>query len=87
MCLTSIEGKGMFCNLCRLTNTMHATNASKLWNCEPNIRYRAETVKDHSKKDANKQTMHKDAVTTEQAKYDSFLIQKREKRRKPIIYK
>ena len=32
------------------TNSIHPTNASKIWNCEPNIRQRAETVKDHFKK-------------------------------------
>ena len=75
-CLTYIDGKGMFWNLCRLTNTMHPTNASKIWNCEPNIGYRAETVKDHFKKNTNKQTMRKNAVTTEPAKYGSYLIEK-----------
>ena len=49
-CLTYIDGKGMFCSLCRLTNIKHRTKASKIWNCEANIRYRAETVKDHFKR-------------------------------------
>ena len=75
-CLTYIDGKGMFCKLCRLTNTMHPTNASKIWNCEPDIGYRTETVKDHFKKNTNKQTMRKNAVTTEPAKYGSYLIEK-----------
>ena len=48
-CLTYINGKGMFCNLCCLTNIMYLTNASKICNCEPNIRYRAKTVKDNFK--------------------------------------
>ena len=37
-CLIYIDGKGILWNLCRLTNTMHPINASKTWNCEPNIR-------------------------------------------------
>ena len=74
-CLMYIDGKGMFCNLCRLTNTMHPTNASKIWNCEPNIRYRAETVKDHFQ-DTKKQTMHRDAVTIELAEYGSYFVEK-----------
>ena len=49
-CLTYIDGKGIFCNFCRLTNIVHPTNASKTWNCKPNIRYRAETVKDYFKR-------------------------------------
>ena len=54
---------------------MHPTNASKIWNCEPNIRYRAETVKDHFQ-DTKKQTMHRDAVTIELAKYGSYFVEK-----------
>ena len=83
-CLIYINGKRMFCNLCRLANTMHSTNASKVWNWEPNIRYRAETIKDHFKNDTFKQTMHKDAVTTELAEYDSYFV---EKERKKNYYK
>ena len=37
-CLIFIDGKGILWNLCRLTNIMHPTNASKTWNCERNIR-------------------------------------------------
>ena len=35
-CLMYIDGKGMFCSLCRLANTVHPTNAS-IWNFDPNI--------------------------------------------------
>ena len=75
----------MFCNLCRLTNTMHPTNASKIWNCIPNIRYRAETAKDHFKKDTNKQIMHKGAVTAELATHDSYFVEK-EKEEENLLY-
>ena len=75
-CLTYIDRKGMFCKLRRLTDTMHPTNACKIWKCEPNIPYRAEMVKYHFKKNTNKQTRHKDAVTTELAKYGSYLTEK-----------
>ena len=64
---------------------MHPTNASKIWNCKRNIQQRAETVKDHFKKDANKETMHKDAVTTEQAKYGSYFVEK-EKEEENLLY-
>ena len=69
----------MFCNLCRLTNTVHPTNTSKIWNCEPNIRYRSETVKDNFKKDICKQTMHKDTVTTELTKHGTYFVEKEKK--------
>ena len=77
----------MFCSLCCLTNTVHATNATKICNCEPNIRYRAETVKDLSKKDTYKQKMHKDAVTTEPAKYDNYFVEKEKEEEKLVTKK
>ena len=51
---------------------MHPTNASS----KTNGRYRAETVKDHFKKHTYKETMHKDAVTTELAAYGSYFVEK-----------
>ena len=57
--------------LSKCPNSINPINTSNIWNCEPNIRYRAETVKDHFKKDTYKQTMQKDTVTTEITKYDS----------------
>ena len=76
--VSPIDENGMFCSSCRLTNTMHPTNASKIWNFEPNIRYRAETVKDHFKKDTYNETMHRYAVTTKLAKYGSYFVEKEE---------
>ena len=75
----------MLCSLCRLTNIYHPTNASKILNCEPNIRYRAETVKDHFKKDTYKQTMHKDYVATELGEYGSYFNEK-EKEEENLLY-
>ena len=49
----------MFYILCGLTNTMHPTNTSKIWNCDPNIRYRTETVTGHFKKVTDTQTIQK----------------------------
>ena len=63
-CLIYIDGKGILWNLCRLTNTMIQLMHPKLGTANQIFDYRAETVKDHFKKDANKQTMHKDAVMT-----------------------
>ena len=46
----------------------------------------AETVKDHFKKRTNKQTMHKDTVTTELAKYSTYFAEK-EKEEENLLYK
>ena len=75
----------MFCSLCRLTNSVHPTNAFRIWNCGPNIRYRPETVKVHFKKDTYKQTMHKDALTTKLAKYGRYFAEK-EKEEEKLFY-
>ena len=68
------------------TQCMHSTHSSKIWNCEPNIQYRTETVKDHLEKDTNKKTMHKDAVTTELGKYGSYFVEKEEEE-KNLLYR
>ena len=34
-CLMYTYGKGMFCSLCRLTTTVYAIIASRIWNCKP----------------------------------------------------
>ena len=49
-CLTYIEGKGMLCGLCRMTNTLQPSNNSKAWNSKASTRFRAEAVKEHFKK-------------------------------------
>ena len=45
--LVYIEGKGMFCALCREFDAKQKQNGNKEWNCIPNVRYRTETVRDH----------------------------------------
>ena len=42
-----INGKGMFRSLCRCTNKLQPSNKSKVWNCEPNVSYRPDTVRNH----------------------------------------
>ena len=61
--LVYIDGKGMFCSLCRCTNTLQPSNESKVWNCEPNVRYRPENVRNHMYTSADAtRTMHGDAI-------------------------
>ena len=45
--LVYIDGKGMFCSLCHCTNMLQPSNESKVWNCEPNVRYHPDTVRNH----------------------------------------
>ena len=74
--LTYIDGKGMFCSLCRLTNTAQPSNASKIWNSQPNKRYKPETIRGHFLVETGKRTMHTDAAATEKAKCGSYFIEK-----------
>lgn len=71
--LSYVEGLGMFCALCCMNNTSQPTNDSKVWNSEPNIRYRTETVRGHLTISEEK-SMHKDAVTIELMKKDTYFI-------------
>ena len=76
-CLTYVDGKGMFCNLCRISSILQQSNESKIWNSEPNVRCRTETIKIHfSSSGKTKRTMHMDAVFTENAKRGTYFIQK-----------
>ena len=72
--LTYIDGKGMFCSLCRLTNTA-PSNASKIWNSQPDKRYKPETIRGHFLVETGKRTMHTDAVAAEKAKCGSYFIE------------
>ena len=64
--LVCIDGKSMFCSLCRCTNMLQPSNKSKVWNCEPNVRYRLDTVRNqmYPSVDAAR-TMHADAIQSE----------------------
>ena len=73
--LTYIDGKGMFCSLCRLINTAQPSNASKIWNSQPNKRYKPETIRGHFLVETGKRTMHTDAAATEKAKCGSYFIE------------
>ena len=64
-CLTYIEGKGMFCGLCKMTNTLQPSNNSKVWNSEASTRFRTEAVRDHFKKSREEEILHDDAISTE----------------------
>ena len=72
--LVYIGGKGMFCSLCHCTNTLQPSNKSKVWNCEPNVRYRPDIVRNHMYPSVDAAwTMHGDAIQSE------FLLCKKRK--------
>ena len=75
-CLTYIDGKGMFCGLCRLTNTLQPSNKSKIWNCQANTRCRTSTVKEHFHSKKGEKTMHRDAIATQKSKRGTYFVQK-----------
>ena len=57
-CLVYIDGKGMFCSLCREYD-IKQNNGVKTWNSVANVRCRTQTVRDHFQKPTS---MHQEAV-------------------------
>ena len=57
-CLVYIDGKGMFCSLCR-NYDIKQNNGQKTWNAIANVRCRTQTVIGHFKKETS---MHQEAV-------------------------
>ena len=75
--LVYIDGKGMFCSLCRCTNTLQPSNDSKVWNCEPNVRYRSDTVRNHMYPSVDAaRTMHGDAIQSELLLASSYFVRR-----------
>ena len=58
--LSYVEGKGMFCLLCRKHNLSNKFNKSKIFNIEPSVRYRKPTLLEHVSTQP-----HRDAVAAE----------------------
>ena len=64
--LVYINEKGMFCSFCHCTNILQPRNESKVWNCEPNVRYCPDTVGNHMYPSGDAaRTMHGDAKQSE----------------------
>ena len=57
-CLVYIDGKGMFCSLCR-NYDIKQNNGQKTWNAIANVRCRTQIIIDHFKKETS---MHQEAV-------------------------
>ena len=69
----------MFCSLHHCTNTLQPSNKSKVWNCEPNVHYRLDTVRNHMYLSVDAaRTMHADAIQSELLLM-SFCFVRREK--------
>ena len=75
-CLVYIDGKGMFCSLCRKYDITQ-NNKTKTWNSVPNIRCRTKTVVDHMKKDTS---MHCEAVKSFKRQSTSYFDREKEKK-------
>ena len=75
--LVFIDGKGMFCSLCRCTNTLQPSNESKVWNCEPNVRYHSDTVRNHMYPSVDAaRIMHGDAIQSELVLTSSYYVRR-----------
>ena len=75
--LVYIDGKGMFYSLCCCTNTLQLSNKSKVWNCEPNVRYPPDTVRNHMYPSIDAaRTMHGDAIQSELLLMSSYFVRR-----------
>ena len=76
--LCYVDGIGMFCALCQMHNGMNPQSKSKIWNEEPSVRYRPDTIRGHLSNDGE-ESMHLISVEKEFNKYKSpFTKQKKE---------
>ena len=75
-CLVYIDGKGMFCSLCR-TYDIKQNNGMKTWNAVGNVRCRQQTVVDHFNKDTS---MHQEAVRAYRRQKSSYFDREAEKK-------
>ena len=67
----------MFCSLCRCTNTLQPSNESKVWNCEPNVLYRPDTVRNHMYPSVDAaRTMHGDTIQSELLLTSSYFVRR-----------
>ena len=75
--LVYIDGKGMFYSFCRCTNMLQPSNESKVWNCEPNVHYCPDTVRNHMYPSVDPaRTMHGDAVQSELLLMSSYFVRR-----------
>ena len=77
-CLTYIDGKGMFCALCRIYNTKQS-NDLKVWNSTANLRCRTETIRQHFQ---SKSSIHIQAVGMDSQKKKNPTSLKKRKSKK-----
>ena len=71
-----IEGKGMLCGLCRMTNTLQPSNNSKVWNSKgSSTRFRTEVVRDHFSKTRDIKTKHGGAISIERIRRGTYFVE------------
>ena len=75
-CLVYIDGKGMFCTLCREYD-IKQNNNTKTWNAVANVRCRTQTVKDHLRKATS---MHQMAIESWKSRKTSYFDKERAKK-------
>lgn len=74
-CIVYIDGKGMFCTMCREYDTKHKVNGGKQWNLVGNVRCRQVTIKDHLASN-----MHDDAVAAKGRHQSSYFDAEEDKK-------
>ena len=78
-CLTYKEEKGMYCWLCRMTNTLQPSNNSTVWNSKSSTRFRTEAVRDHFNKTRDVKTMHGDAMSILKIRCGTYFVENEKK--------
>ena len=64
--LVYVEGKGMFCTLCRKHDAENSQNKKKIFNTEPSTRFRPATLREHIQTDeTGKRQQHGSAIQKE----------------------
>ena len=83
--LCYVDNEGMFCALCQSHNGMHLQSKLTVWNKEPNVRYRPETIRGHFVKVEDlKDTMHSISVEKEHLKQSSFIIKEHQEKKRTL---
>ena len=81
--LTYIDGKGVFCALCRIYNTKQS-NDLNVWNSTANVRCRTETIRQHFQ---SKSSIHIQAVEMDSQKKKSYFVKETQKTRRTQEYR
>ena len=80
-----VDNEGMFCALCQSHNGMHPQSKLTVWNKEPNVRYRPETMRGlFIKAEDVKDAMHSISAQKEHLKQSSFFDKEHQEKERTL---